>query len=384
MKRMAIKILALLTALLLLCGGAAACSDSQEGNAASTEKLVVCGFESKRELLSIVYNLFGKAELDASEEYVTEGEYCAKLTTEIPVREEKGSDINMTFITGTQFISKTDYSDTVAFELDMYNASGYAIDFAFALNTYTILGYYTLETGANHLVIPVSRECYDLRSVDTIDFWFEGKTAQEEQPYQIYMDNLVAVTTGENVYQISRSYAGDTPFRFENDYEIKGVMDYMGTIESLFTQPRYSLNRDLQYVLTGSASMCVDFFTNSTGAVDSLGFRSIVGTSDLSWNDYEYDSTYLSFDMYNATDKDITVTLAIFTVTNETISKSFTLPANSWSDPAQARMLLQDILDVTVGDELDIMTIVFMFEGLTGDGDTIYLDNISFKAAEDF
>lgn len=383
MRSRMIKLLSVVLGLLVLCGLAVGCKEEKK-ETETTQEYVLCGFESKKELLSIVYNFFGKIELESGDTYVKEGENCAKITTEIPVRESKGTDLSMVFITGTQYIEKTDFSDTVAFEVDILNATESPIAFSMTLNVNTILGYFTLEKGENHLVVPVNRECYDLRSVNTLEFWFEGKDAEVVDPYELYIDNFVAIVAEDKVNQKTYSFAGDTPFRFENEYEIAGVMDYMGSVESVFTKPRYSLNRDLQYILTGTGSMRIDFFSKSTGGMDSLGFRSVVGTSDLSWNEYDYASTYLSFDMYNPTDKNITIELAIFTKTNESIGKSIALPANSWTDPLEARMLLKDILDMTVGDKLDIMTIVFNVIGLDGTGDSLYLDNISFKTADQF
>lgn len=105
------------------------------------------------------------------------------------------------------------------------------------------------------------------------------------------IDNKVAAKTID--------YSGKTPFRFDEEYEIFNLMQFMRTAnesaESRFTNPRFSLNRDMNYILHGTGSMKVEFFSNSAGtSVVSVGFRTGRGMAEMIWNDYDYETTYLS------------------------------------------------------------------------------------------
>ena len=367
-----------------------ACDSSSGNETDKMEKVSLCDFESNQELLSIAYyNIDGKVELCSDSAYVTSGEYCAKVTTDIGVSQFDGADANFTFVTGTRFIPKTDYSDTVAFEMDFFNAYGKDVEVMLSVDSSSYLYYGTAKPGWNHFTMAVNRENLDLSSISTIDFWFRGKPKNTEEAYVFYVDNFVAVTTDNKVVAKTIDYSGKTPFRFDEEYEIFNLMQFMRTAgesaESRFANPRFSLNRDMNYILHGTGSMKVEFFSNSAGTgVVSVGFRMVRGMAEMSWNDYDYETTYLSCDVYNASDKDITFGIALYSQINEVYHVDSLIPAHSWSDPLGTRLRLQDMIDTIVGDELDIMTIVFYVSGFTETGDCLYMDDISFKSEEEF
>lgn len=384
------KIICILTSVLLLvCAvGFAACDETSEEES-TVEKVTLCGFENNRELLSIAYYNVGGGKIDLCDDpaYVTSGDACAKMTMETPVREEKGDDLTLTFVTGTSFLPKTNYTDTVAFELDLYSDYEAPVQTMLTIDTSNYMWYGSVEPGWNHFTIPLSRESYDLSSVSTIDLWFEGKPANVEEPYVFYLDSFVAVTVEERVYQKELDYSGTTPFTFSNEYDVYGLMSNMGAAasDSRFAYPRYSLNRDPHYILNGTGSMKVEFFPNEAGTdVVGVGFRTVRGTESVSWNEFDYETTYLTYDVYNASEQELQVGIALFTKIDEVYRVNTVVPANSWSDPYETRLLLQDMLDQVTGTELDIMTIVIYVDGYTAEGGALYLDNISFKSAQEF
>lgn len=368
----------------------AGCGDKEKQLAETTDKYTVCDFESNKELLSIAYyNVNGKVELSEQSEHVKSGKYCAKVTTEIGSSPFKGKDANFTFVTGTPFIEKTDYSDTVAFEMYLYNAYKDAVQIMLTADGDNVLYRGWAQPGENNFVMPVNRENIDLTSVSTIDFWFEGKPKNTQESYVFYMDRLVAVTADEAVRPPAIDYSGKTPFRFDREYEAYNLMQFMRTSaesgESRFANPRFSLNRDPRYILTGTGSLKAEFFSNEAGTgVVSVGFRTVRGMAEMSWNDFDYATTYLSCDVYNPTDRDITFGIALFSQINEVKRVDSLIRANSWSDPKSCRLLLQDMLDTVIGNELDIMTIVFYVSGMQKTGDALYIDNISFKSESEF
>lgn len=131
--------------------------------------------------------------------------------------------------------------------------------------------------------------------------------------------------------------------------------------------------------------MKVEFFPNEAGTdVVGVGFRTVRGTESVSWNEFDYETTYLTYDVYNASEQELQVGIALFTKIDEVYRVNTVVPANSWSDPYETRLLLQDMLDQVTGTELDIMTIVIYVDGYTAEGGALYLDNISFKSAQEF
>jgi hypothetical protein len=371
--------------LLTACGGQNGNESGGNAPSAKYEKRLLADFESKAELLSIIYTLGGaKAELAESGDYVTGGRYAAKITAETGSREVKGGDLNICFVTGTKFIPKTDYSDTIAFEVDIYNAYSGDIRMMFAFDAYyTEVEWFTVTPGKNHVQISIDTEAYDLASKDTLMFWLEGKDEGIEEPYVLYFDSFYAITSPDAPKRSVPDVGGKSMFRFENNFEIAGLMNYLGSPQSRFTMPRYSLNRDLQYALTGRGSMRVDFFTNRAGTgIDTLGFVSMAIDSS-GWTGIDYDDTWLAFDLYNPNDFDISADMVLFTKLNETVGVSVSVPARSWSAPAEARLSARAIKNATIGEGLDIYAIAFYMNGLPG-ACSIYLDNISLKSTAEF
>lgn len=356
-------------------------SDKGKKQTTFITKKSLCGFESNKELLSVRWDYRIDGTVELQKENVTAGEYSAKLTTEMDTTTVKGNELGITFIPGTEFIPKTDYTDTVAIELDVFNAFSQRIQYQFVLNNTYVLKQDFLECGSNRLVVPTNRECYDFANVMTFDLRLDGKPAGVSDPYVLYLDNLVAVTVPDSVNKVNKSYAGDTPYKFESENDVKNVMAQMGTPESRFTVPKYTLNRNPKYTLYHKGSLKVEFFSNSANTgVDTLGFRTIDGPDSLSMDKYDFATTYLTFDMFNPTDKNITVIFRVQTLDRKTVGTEILIPAGSWSDPSQAKILLQDIKDLTIGTNINIATIIFLISGFAETGDCVYLDNISFKS----
>ena len=355
-----------------------ACSCAKKDDSSSDEEEVrytrqlLCDFESEREMTSVVYrNYYGKIEICDDEEYVTSGEKCAKFSFRPGV-----SDIRIAILPGTKYCKKLDFTDTLAIELDAYNASDEDIEvcFSYGANVFTVL-----KAGKNHLIFPIKRTAIDVSGPSDISLYIKGvDSAEQEKQYVIYMDNLVAVTEKNSVSVGDIDYSDG--YLFDDENIVYNSFLYMGSSESIFNRPRYSLNRDTKYILSGSGSMKVEFFPlKNGGGVSTLGFRTINGTNMLKWNAYDYDSAYISADLFNANNVDLDIRLAVFTATNNSIQKSFTVKANSWSKSSESKILLRDILNLDVTENLDIMTIVVFVSGMEPSGGVIYLDNISIK-----
>lgn len=381
LKFLAVCLSALTLGSLAACGGSTETTSTQNPTSSSVveetkiNKTVIFDFETKKEMLGVIYRDYhGKIEITDDAKYVTSGENCAKF-----IFKRQVADFRVAFLPGTKFLRKLDFTDTVAFELDVYNDSEETFEVCFA---YGIEHFTTLKPGANHLVIPVKRTAVDMTGPQDLSFYLRGLNtpSSEEQWRVIYMDKLVAVTDGQEVLPTPVNYSGDIAYKCNYEHEVYGIFNWMGHSESLFTRPRYSLNHDSKYILTGTGSLKVDFFTNKDGTdISTVGFRTIKGSGQIDWNKYDYRNTYITFDAYNATNKDIKISLLVFTATNNCIGTNTIIKANSWSNPLESRILLQDILDLGVTANLDIMTIVIGVYDMPLEGGTMYLDNISFE-----
>jgi hypothetical protein len=177
-----------------------------------TQEIVLSGFESDRELLSMHFSrLFGKIELTKEPPYVTEGNAAARLTMQN--RDNGGGYHNHEFyiLPGNPYLAKTDYSDAVGYAVDLYNAQAAPLWFALGCNyphtahdprqfdvprSY-ILGKCVLKSGMNRLRFTIDRTevgyLTDLKAIKYFSFIFEGG-ASSDPPVAVYIDNFRAVT----------------------------------------------------------------------------------------------------------------------------------------------------------------------------------------------
>ena len=383
------KYLLMILSLLLCCSILSGCGGS-EGNSSMTEQnneVILANFESKKELLSMNFrDTVAKVELSDKKETVTSGTYSAKMTFHgvYDYTNEFYQDAKFYIIPGNDFCTKTGYLDVEELAVDVFNENDKDLKFAISLgNPLADFNMYqfdtvTLKPGMNHIRYDFNREriscCIDLQKVEFFTFLIQGRE-KEEEPFVLYFDNFRAITT-EDGFEKSTKDPKDkilTDFSEEADFVYYG---YFGSVSSLLTKPTFTKNTDLNYILTGNASLKIEFYENRQGTgADSVGFRT--KDREFNWNDFDGDKTYLSYDMFNATDHELTVSMTVYSKLNETISVNCVIPAQSWASGGNT-ILLSEMNDAFKGDALDIYTITFQLIGLQA-GDVVYLDNLVLK-----
>lgn len=384
------KIIVLLLAL-ILCGGILAGCAKEDDVKTETEDttVVLADFESKEELLSMNFrDTVAKVELSDRPETVTRGNYSGKITLHgvYDYKNQNYQDSRFYIVTGGKYCTKTGYLDAAAIALDVFNGSDREILFTVCLNNPSAatsmyqFESVSLKPGMNNLRWEFNRERIsyglDLQRVDFFTFLVHGREL-EEQPAELYFDNFRVETT-ETAFTEPAKQPTDTiltDFSQEADFN---YYSYFGAVSSLLTQPVFSKNTDLHYILTGNASMKIEFFENRSGTgADGIGFRT--KDREFNWNGFDQAKTMLSYDMFNATDHELTVCMTVYSKLNETYAVNCVIPAQSWA-AAGNTILLSALNDRFIGNGLDIFSITFQLIGLQA-GDVVYLDNLVLKEA---
>ncbi len=386
------KIIVLIMTLLLCLGIAVGCKAEEEtvGKTEMSDAGMLADFESTGELLSMNFrDTVAKVELSDRADTVTHGSRSGKVTLHGVYDYEKKNyqDSRFYIVTGGKYCTKTSYLDVSSIAVDVYNDSGRDLLFSLCLNNpqaSTSMFQFdavTLRQGMNHVQWEFNRALIsyniDLQRVDFFTFIVEGREA-DEQPAVLYFDNFRVGTTQEDFTRPQKKPDDQvlTDFSQEADFN---YYSYFGAVSSLLRQPIFTKNTDIRYLLTGNASLKIEFFENRDGTgPDSVGFRT--RDRDYDWNGFDQEKTYLSYDLYNATDHELTVCMTVYSQLNETLAVNCTIPAQSWAAGGNT-MLLSAINDRFVGEGLDIFSVTFQLIGLRA-GDVVYLDNLVLKEAK--
>ncbi len=386
MKKTIIKIVTALSVIPLALFGFISCKPNEPTKPVVpvNGSILLSGFESEAEYLTMLFtNTIVKVEVNENKEYITEGTASAKLTLygQYDYANKYYMDSPFYLLPGNDFLSKIDFKDVKGFSVDIYNAFTRPLQFMLSFDGYTI-GYRTLEKGMNHLTFALDRSeaahYVDLEFIKTIGFLVEGRMTDEE-PAVLYFDNFIAQTdSGEYDEDLYPEIEVLNEFTFDNPLETKSFLGF-GLSSSRLLEPRFEINSDLRYVMTGRKSMKITFMRNRNDtAIDSLGFRTqdnVFGNwasfSDLS-------KVKLSYDLYNDTDRLLTVSMRVFHSPSDSLvySKNVLVAPYSWTDPGQTGVLLSEIQAEFGVDEFSAFSIAFEVTGLQESGSCLYLDNL--------
>ena len=376
----------LMLALVLAVCGFAACNDTDKTSQEKPnlpQSVLLSGFESEKELLTMIFsNLHAKVEV--SDEHVTDGEHSAKMTIYGKLSNDKTyyKDNDFYIVPGNAFLSKMDYSDVVGYSIDIFNASNKPLNFVFGYNhllmsadTYTI-GRRVLQPGENHLTFEIDNNVVktftDVTAIKDFAFYVEGRDIDDE-PTVLYLDNFRA----EVLPHESKGGVANEKIDFSVP-EDSSKFAMFGGFTSLTTAPVFERNSDLRYVLTGKNSMKVTFNAKKGGeGVDCPGFRTCDDMFKIP-DTYDLTKTYLHFDMYNDTDEEITVRVALFShIATDYFASTVAIQPRSWAASGN-RILLGAVDDAFVGNGLgNLMSVAFEVIGLKTAGSAIYLDNLT-------
>ncbi len=376
----------LMLALVLAVCGFAACNDTDKTSQEKPnlpQSVLLSGFESDKELLTMIFsNMHAKVEI--SDEHVTDGKHSAKMTVYGKLSDDKTyyKDNDFYIVPGNAFLSKMDYSDVVGYSIDIFNASNKPLNFVFGYNhllmsadTYTI-GRRVLQPGENHLTFEIDNNVVktftDVTAIKDFAFYVEGRDIDDE-PTVLYLDNFRA----EVLPHESKGGAANEKIDFSVP-EDSSKFAMFGGFTSLTTAPVFERNSDLRYVLTGKNSMKVTFNAKKGGeGVDCPGFRTCDDLFKIP-DTYDLTKTYLHFDMYNDTDEEITVRVALFShIATDYFASTVAIQPRSWAASGN-RILLGAVDDAFVGNGLgNLMSVAFEVIGLKTAGSAIYLDNLT-------
>ena len=387
------KLLAILLSLVCFCSILTSCGGSGGESSSESEKessnqqvqedgsITLMGFEDVNELLkSVAFTAYeSKIELCDDEQYVTQGNYCAKMKLNQSLINNSSHYYDSTFqvLCNTQYLKRRDYSNVDYLAIDIYNATDYEVEFILSLgNRFNIVYDTVLKPGANPLAIYLNGEAYNFSAIDVWDFNFRGLKA-EQSSLEIYVDNLRVYERAESVkmHDKKEDFATEKWYTFDNDRDAYLFWQF-GTSESIFSMPRMTINRDKRYIREGNGSMKIDFKTKKDGSVDITSFRS--ADYELgNLNDYVGDENwYITFDVYNAAEFPIGVSVVVFSAyNNEQYGMNIgTIQPGTWSDRTKARIYINDLKERFTGVELNVLSLVFGFSGIQS-GCTVYMDN---------
>lgn len=362
---------------LLLFG---ACKDKEPPqNLTEDGALRLMSFESNEEMLRSMTFLGAnsKIELNDDADYVTDGNHSMHLLMNGLLEEDAAvyGDSTFHFLPATPSLQKANFADVKYFGLDIWNESGFEVEFMF--DCYRVW----LKEGLNRLTIAPDRTAEDFRSISSLAFHFRGGTAQQGA-MDIYVDNFRAFLDDSEVTKTAVDFSGDVWYDFSDTVQAKCFLDF-GGYDSEFTKPEFTVNRDAAYTLSGDTSLKVRFFKKRDGSgMDCTNIRTSSGTKDQpvmlgDFTKYEgAENWYLAGNVFNATDRPITVTMQVWTFANEIVSApAVSIASGSWGDASKMRIYVNDMQEQLTGTGLDIQTIVFLFSGIETDG-TVYLDHV--------
>lgn len=390
MSRISRRKAALLLSALMGLTSLPACGSQQTGAQANgREKVLLCGFESEEEMLTMnLYTMRACVEITDDKKYVTDGEKAAKFMIEGIAEEDKNGNVlyykdNAIYMfPGNTYMKKTDFSDVEKYTIDVFNANERPMEIAFGYNhpdaatDSFLFGKQTLEPGKmNHLEFEVDNNVVgsfvDVTSLKNFFFVIEGGLAGET-PLEFYFDNFCAETRAQSIKTADMSGKID----FSNAADVHRFSE-LGSFSSMLRRPQYSLNTDLKYVSTGRNSMKIEFAENKLGTgIDGVGFR----TRDNMLEGFQakdYENTYLEYELYNDTDQVVTVLMSVYDSLNASYSVSTSIGPHSWSGKEGTSVSLATLKEQFLGEGLDIWTVAFTVSGIKEDGDSLYLDHLS-------
>ncbi len=181
-----------------------ACKDGEEP--IESGEYMISDFESDAEYLTMLWeNYFGKVDENEDPQYVVSGQRSARF--EIHGYNKDNYTPTVTIYTNTDYNDKVDYTDTVSFEVNVYNTMSEDVNFDFTFYSATLAvgkgGWYPTQTLTakagqwNKLTVAIDRidlsKNWGLDSISKFKFTFPDAT--DEDPIVLYFDKFIAHTS---------------------------------------------------------------------------------------------------------------------------------------------------------------------------------------------
>ena len=358
-----------------------ACKDDEQ-NQNDGSVVLLTDFEDVNSLMSIKLTApQSQISLNEDKNYVTSGEKSMKMHLNQALSASGYyADSILQFIPGQQYFAHTDFKDVTAITADIWNDNGFDIDMCLSINNRrVVLEYGVLKPGYNEVVFNIDpSQAFALSEtfLISVDLSFYSGVGNEI----IYIDNVCVKTTDKqySAFDYDKIFNDDDiSYGFENYAETLNMID-LGGFDSIFSRARLSINNDTNFVKNSEGSLKIQF-KNSPD--DNKVDNTVIRTYDnyfADFNKYVLLGNYaLTADVYNDTNKTITLELKVFsTIDDEICSVMMDIPAKSWSDK-KLSMPLDRVKHAFTNQRISVLTVVLGFHGVEGE-DVVYVDNLGF------
>ncbi len=248
----------------VLCALLGAACGKNDRDKAVADAVLIGGFESIAELKTFLYtDEFHKAELNTDENYVTQGEASAKFTLR---GTSAGVDPRFDLWLDTKYAGgKTDFGDVKSLTVDVFNPSDTEREFTLSFTTRKqgavratyVPKTYKLKKGKNKIIYAIDRAvakdvCY-MDNAEYVTFEFESS---RDEPYVLYVDNLMAHITDEEIKSVTKIYK-ENELLFFDDYSDRFAVSTNTLRAQPSEAPTISICRDPRFIKSGSGSLQV-------------------------------------------------------------------------------------------------------------------------------
>lgn len=306
--------------------------DDDTASTVTDAAVLLSGFETQADLnaMAAVSN-FGKRQLNTNKTYVTQGNSSLYLEVHSgraldyspPVGNRQNSCVDMVI---ESLNHSNDYSHTVSFTFDAYNASDRDAEVRMVLTGGIGGATYQIDLGIQYLPKgrwtklkfdnDLSRNInLGVDSVRSMRLYFPMLTA-DQTPIKVYLDNFTAHDR-ENVEYLNRTspgQQGDVLCGFEDLYFYNN--SYIAYETTMQVQPVISQNRDSRFVTEGDYSLRIKRFSKYEPEARWSGYRMLfmpladmVATIDF--NKYPVETTKIMVDVYSDAAEEMSFTMTI-------------------------------------------------------------------------
>lgn len=244
------------------------------------------------------------------------------------------------------FENKKDYSDALAFKIDVYNVSDRDMKISFCIVTSTttvVLGpEIAVRNCWNELTFEVDFESAIYRGMDSVKtfaFAFENRV-QGQTAAECYIDNFKMIKSATKSQKLNYIPAvnGDMVCDFEDRYfeltAYNGLTSYPNI--GVYDWPTISINTDSQFAKSGNKSLKIvrhpsrynhslfpewsDIFPFTAEFIDSVN-----------WKKYDTDKSYIYMDAYNDSDEQVMLRVYCVDGKSQGMLKETYLAPNAWT-----------------------------------------------------
>lgn len=285
------------------------------------------------------------------------------------------------------FDGLSDFSDALAFQLDVYNVSDRDITISIkiqtAITTYVLGPEVAIRNKWCKLVFEVDFEksiYLGLNSVKQISYVFENRI-QGQTSAECYIDNFsyVKSQTKSKKLDYVPDMVGNVLCDFEDKYFSLAAIDGCPSYPKIapYYMCKSSWNSDKRYVTSGNYSLKITRFPSIYNHSIHPEFSGVYVLSreyieKINWDNYDISKTSIFIDVYNDYDDQIYIRLDVIDGRRQGFANRQTIDPNKWT--TLEFPMYDEYMDWT---DLQIFSLTFYdFYGV--ENSIVYIDNIRF------